>query len=192
MPAASMNWRAPPTVIPAKAGIHDMLNPLYAIGVFAWHRLAPPKSRRYCDQQVEPFGVERLDQANFPRPIPMLKLLLACNRFRHRFEQFVVDERTHAVRLREPFKQSLRMLRHPDRKVARHANVEHAIGFAGEDVHHRDLHGATPVEKNERRCSASAKKLSLVSLRRVVGARLREHDVGEGAARAANIKVFEG
>lgn len=48
--------------------------------------------------------------------------------------ELAIDEKLHAILPSEAFDQTLRMLRHAVSERARHANVEHAIGFAGEDI----------------------------------------------------------
>ena len=48
--------------------------------------------------------------------------------------ELVVDEKFHAVLPREPLDQTLRMLRHAVGERTGHADVEHTVGLAGENV----------------------------------------------------------
>jgi hypothetical protein len=92
------------------------------------------------DRKVDPLRIVRFDEIDFPLSTPSLQLLLAQYRLLHRFAGFVADEPMYAISAGEAGQRICAMLHQPAKQIRGYANVERAIGLAGEDVDAWFLH----------------------------------------------------
>ena len=67
--------------------------------------------------QINPVWIHLFNDAEFPRPVPLLQPLLALDRIFHRLVMLIVDKVGHRIFGRKPGKQLLRVLL--DRKSTR-------------------------------------------------------------------------
>ena len=84
--------------------------------------------------QIDPVRVFRFDQVDLPIAVPVFQLLLARNRARHIVEHFKADKAIDRILRRISRGQIVAMLVQALDQVRRYADVERAIGLAGEYV----------------------------------------------------------
>ncbi len=106
-----------------------------------------PAQRRQAQasRKVMPVHILALDEVDLPSPMPALQLLLARDGGGHVGEHLKADEGVDVVAACEAGTGPFAMLPEPCGEVAGNANVERAMGFAGEDVDAGvafELHGA--------------------------------------------------
>jgi hypothetical protein len=99
-----------------------------------------PLNQPPFDPQIPPFGVCLFNQVDFPLPVPILQLLLPCNRVRHPVKGFGVDQADHAMVRRKTWRRPRAVLVKPRRDVGRDADVERTALLAGKDIGARLSH----------------------------------------------------
>lgn len=85
-------------------------------------------------RQIAPFRVRRLDQLDLPFALPVLDLLLARDRGKHRSGEFEPDERLHAIAVGEAAETAVAVLADALDQVRGDAGVECAAARAGHDI----------------------------------------------------------
>jgi len=85
--------------------------------------------------QVIPPRIVLPNQAQLPPPEPVLEVLFPLDRSPNVIVLLVVHEATDVVLLREPVNHALSVLIHASRQIARHADIQRAVGFTRENVH---------------------------------------------------------
>ena len=85
-------------------------------------------------RQVRPMRVALVDQVDFPRPVPVLELLLAGNCGVHVAKHLEVHKAVDCVAAREPRQRVIAMLPQPRDQIGSDADVERAEGLAREDI----------------------------------------------------------
>jgi hypothetical protein len=73
--------------------------------------------------QIIPIGIELLNQPDFPRPIPLLQLLLASDRVFGIIELFEIDEPVDFVFLCKAFDRFQSMFGYSTNEVIGHAGI---------------------------------------------------------------------
>jgi hypothetical protein len=84
--------------------------------------------------QVSPFGIEALDQLQFPPALPFLDALLARNGLVDIGVELVPDQLAHAIFASEFAALAGPMLMGADGEVIRHADIQSAVTAARHDV----------------------------------------------------------
>ena len=100
------------------------------------------RSKRWQTQphrQVGPMRIARVEQIDFPLPMPALQLLLAQDCRFHFAEQFIVDEHVDCVARGEPRQRIVAMLPQARDEVGGDADVDCAVGLTRKDVDAREL-----------------------------------------------------
>ena len=85
-------------------------------------------------REIVPIRVVALNQIDLPLAMPVLQLLLACDRLFHGAKQFVAHQAMHRVLFCKAVDFAVSMLPKTSDKIARDADVKRAAGRAGEDV----------------------------------------------------------
>ena len=118
---------------------------------------------RTCNRGIKivPIRVGLLDQSNFPGAIPLLQPLLALDCIFSIEELFIVNESMHAVLVGKAQDDIVLVLVYPANEIACYADVQRAVGFAGEDVDHGLRH--SPSNALTRSCVDSEKTGSPLS-----------------------------
>jgi len=75
------------------------------------------------------------NQAQLPPSEPVLEVLLPLDRIPDVIVLLIVDEATDVVLLREPVNRAFPVLIRASRQIARHADIQRAVGFTRENVH---------------------------------------------------------
>jgi len=122
-------------VIPAKAGIQG--------------RTIALRHMHHGMRQVLPPRIDRFDEPNLPRAIPLLEAFFSLDRITRPRKGFAIHQPMDVVLLGETLQQALLVLPHPAREIIRHADVEGPIGLAGKNVNiilaaHRMVSGFPP------------------------------------------------
>ena len=84
--------------------------------------------------QVAPFRVSRLDQIDFPRPVPILELFLARDGIGHVVEHLDMDEPVDGIASDETVRLATTMLPQSLGEVRGDADIKRASRLAGKDV----------------------------------------------------------
>jgi hypothetical protein len=150
LPARMVNLDVPIDVTPAQAGVHTRSSLLLLARLTRPVRGACKNLTRCFIEQIDPLGIHAFDQANLPRALPFLDLLLAPDCFGHRVVQLVVDERVHLVAIGEAGDQVLLVLVDPIGKIAGDTCIEGAVALAREHIDTGVLHRPIPLHRLER------------------------------------------
>src|SRR5262245_51985492 len=100
--------------------------------------LRPGHARLERDQvrgQVEPAGIDTLDQPDLPFAPPTLERVFAGTRLEDRLKLLEIDESVNAEFLREPRHDLAFVFTHPPAQVIGDADIERAFISAGENIH---------------------------------------------------------
>ena len=90
--------------------------------------------------KINPARIEAFNEFNFPRPLPFLDLLFACNCRQHFIVNFIPDEARQTVSANESRALACAMLLKSLRQIRRNACVQGAIAPIGQHVNARLLH----------------------------------------------------
>ena len=85
-------------------------------------------------RQVMPIAIGRVDQADFPLPVPVLELLLARDRGDHVAEHLKMDQPVHLVARRKPRRRRIAVLPKAGDEIGRHADIQRAIVPARQNI----------------------------------------------------------
>ena len=86
------------------------------------------------NRQIDPLGVFGFDQIDLPTAMPVFQLFLSRDRIGHIIEHFKTDKAIYRILRRISGRQLITVLVKALDQVRRYANVQRAIGSAGEYV----------------------------------------------------------
>src|SRR5271157_1643087 len=86
-------------------------------------------------RQVLPPRIDRFDEPNLPRTVPLLEAFFSLDRITRPRKGFAIHQTMDVVLLGETLQQILLMLPHPAREIICHADVEGPIRLAGKNVY---------------------------------------------------------
>ena len=103
-------------------------------------RSVPPyRWQTQSNRQINPLRIFGIDKIDFPRPMPVLQLLLASNGCLHRAEQFEMDQAINRIFGSMAWRRMTAMLRKPLEQVGSYAGVKRAVKLASKDIYARLL-----------------------------------------------------
>ena len=100
-------------------------------------------------RQVVPAGVDRFDEPNLPRAIPLLEAFLSLDSITRSWKGFAIHQAMDVVLLGKTLQQALLVLPDPAREIIGHPDVKGPIRLAGKNVNiilaaHRMFSGFPP------------------------------------------------
>jgi len=97
-------------------------------------KLGDYRGQTQIDREINPLRVFRFNQVDLPMAAPVFQLLLAGDRVGHVVEHFKADKSIYRILRRISGRELVAVLVKALDQVRRYANVERAIGLAGEYV----------------------------------------------------------
>ena len=115
---------------------HKIRHPELVSGSIA-QRFLSYRRHSQLDRQIQPMRIFGINQINFPRPMPILQLLLARNRGPHRAENLKMHQPVNCIFGGMSRRHTAAMLRNPFEQVRRYADVQRPIMLACKYIYAR-------------------------------------------------------